>query len=171
MKIILSTTALICVFVLTSMAQDSKKEAKNQEREKQYKQIQDLVNSETYEFTGRKANPQKGRQVDLTTRPNFMRINTGNASADMPYFGRAFSAGYGTGGGVVFDGPMENYDIQKDDKKRRILIKFKVKGSDDTYTCTLTISSMKSASLSVSSNKRTVINYTGVMAAPPLKEE
>ena len=79
---------------LTTMAQNSKKEAKEQKKEEQYQQIIELVQSESYAFEGRKANPQKGPQVDLTTRSNFLRIDSGNATADMPYFGRAYSGGY-----------------------------------------------------------------------------
>jgi hypothetical protein len=62
---------------------------------------------------------------------------------------------------MKFDGPMETYDVSANDKKRRITIKFKVKGSDDTYTCTLTVSGINNASLSVISNKRQSISYTG----------
>lgn len=80
----------------------------------------------------------------------------------MPYFGRAYSGGYSSSdGGIKFDGMMENYDVQQNDKKRRITVKFKVKGTDDTYNCTLSISSMESASLSISSNKKQAISYTG----------
>jgi len=166
MRIFITTILLLCTIIFTSTAQMSKKEAKEQKKEEQYQQIIKLVQSQSFEFTGRKANPQKGPTVDLSTRQNFVRIKGKNAIGDMPYFGRAFSAGYSNSdGGIKFDGPMENYDVQKNDKKRRISIKFKMKGSDDTYSCNFTISSKESASLSVTSNKRQVINYTGLIKA------
>ncbi|MCK5367021.1 MAG: DUF4251 domain-containing protein, partial [Cyclobacteriaceae bacterium] len=88
--------------------------------------------------------------------------------AEMPYFGRAFSGGYsGSDGGIKFDGLMENYDVQQNDKKRRIMVKFKVKETDDSYNCTLSISSMESASLSISSNKKQGISYTGIIQEFP----
>ena len=162
------TTMLLCISIFVSEAQNSKKEDKNQKKEAQYQNVLALIQSENFEFTARKANPQGGRQIDLTTRQNFMRIANKKASADMPYFGRAFSGGYsGSDGGVKFNGPMELYDVQQNDKKRRVIVKFKVKGSGDTYTCTLNISSLESASLSVLSNKKQVINYTGTMQALP----
>ena len=69
----------------------------------------------------------------MTTNPNFLRIKSDKGSADMPYFGRAYSGGYsGSDGGIKFDGPFESYDVTKNDKKQRIVIKFKVKGSGDT---------------------------------------
>lgn len=164
MRIFITTILLLCTIIFTSSAQTSKKEAKEQKKEEQYQQIIKLVQSQNFEFTGRKANPQKGPTIDLSTRQNFVRIKGENATGDMPYFGRAFSAGYSSSdGGIKFDGLMENYDVQKNDKKRRISIKFKIKGADDTYSCTFTISSTESASLSVTSNKRQVINYTGMI--------
>ena len=164
MKNLIILFSLMLATGLTSMAQNSKKEAKEQKKEEQYQQIIELVQSESYEFEGRKANPQKGPQVDLTTRSNFLRVDSGNATADMPYFGRAFSGGYSSSdGGIKFDGPMEAYDVQNNEKKRKLIIKFEVKGSDDTYKCTLSISSLSSASLSVTSNKRQVISYTGTV--------
>ncbi len=168
MKNLLFSISILFLFSLTVFAQDSKKEAKNKKKQEQYEKILELVKSEKYEFTGRKANPQQGRQIDLTTRHNFLRINGENAMAEMPYFGRAFSGGYSSSdGGIKFDGPMENYDVQQNDKKRRIMVKFKVKETDDSYNCTLSISSMESASLSISSNKKQGISYTGIIQEFP----
>ncbi|MCG8310980.1 MAG: DUF4251 domain-containing protein [Cytophagales bacterium] len=165
MKTLLTTTFLLLVFSIVGLSQDAEKESKEQKKERQYQQILDLVNSGSYEFTAQRANPQKAPTIDLTTRPNFLRIKEEIASADMPYFGRAFSGGYGSSGGIEFDAAMDTYDIQKNDKKRRLVIKFKVKGTDDTYSCILTISGMESASLTVSGNKRQGISYTGKMSA------
>ena len=147
-------------------AQNSKKEAKELKKEEQYQELLKLIDTQQYAFRGSKANPQKGRQIDLTTRSNFLRIDKGNAVADMPYFGRAYSGGYSSSdGGIKFDGHMESFDVSNNDKKRRVTIKFKVKGTDDTYNCTLTVSGFNSASLSVISNKRQSISYTGAISA------
>ncbi len=154
--------SILSLWSIAVLAQDSRKEAKDKKKQEQYENVQKLILSEKYEFEGRKANPQGGRQIDLTTRGNFLRIDGNKSTADMPYFGRAYSGGYSsTDGGIKFDGPMETYDVEKNDKKRRLTIKFKVKGTDDTYSCTLTISSMESASLSVTSNKKQGISYSG----------
>lgn len=156
---------------LTGFTQNSKKEDKEKKKQEHYEQIQALVESGKYEFIGRKANPQKGRQIDLTTRSNFLRISSEKASADMPYFGRAYSGGYSSSdGGIKFDGPMENLEVQQNDKKRRVIIKFKVKGTVDMYTCTLSISSLENSSLSVSSNKKQGISYTGTIKELKEKE-
>ena len=167
MKKLLVLTALFlfsCIH-MHATAQDSKKEAKELKKEEQYQGLLRLINTQQYAFRGNKANPQNGPQIDLTTRDNFLRINKENAVADMPYFGRAYSGGYSaSGGGVKFDGPMETYEVNKNDKKRQVTIQFKVIGKDDTFTCTLTVSGINNASLSVTSNKRQTISYTGMIS-------
>ncbi len=162
MKSYILILSLICFTSETTIAQESNKEAKERKKIEQYENIIVLVESGNYEFIGRKANPLKGRQIDLTTRQNFMKIDGENASAQMPYFGRAFSGGYSSSdGGIKFDGTMENYKIQRNDKKRRLNISFKVKGEGDNYSCSLSISSVESASLSVTSNNKQGISYNG----------
>ena len=74
--ILLSTISLI------SIGQESKKEQKNKEKAEQYKLMQELVHSGEFEFIGLRASPRKGSQVDLQSRPNYMRISNGKAMAD-----------------------------------------------------------------------------------------
>ena len=149
---------------LTTNAQSSKKAEKEFKKEEQYQRMLKLINTEHYGFRGSKAKPQVGSQIDLTTRSNQLTINNGSAAADLPYFGRAYSGGYSSSdSGIKFDEEMESYDVSKNDKKHKAIIKFKIKGTDDTYTCTLSITGPNSAFLSVGSNKRQIITYTGII--------
>jgi hypothetical protein len=159
MKYIVLVSFLIVTFGRIAVAQDTKKE----KRAAQYDEMLELIESEKYEFIGRTANPQRGPQIDLTTRTNFLSIQSGDATADMPYFGRAYNAGYSGDGGIKFNGPMESYNLKKNDTKYKVTIKFKVKGIDDTYNCTLLASSFENATLTISSNNRAVISYFGII--------
>jgi hypothetical protein len=151
---------------LTVLAQNSKKEKK----EEAYQQALKLVESQQFEFIARRALPPRVRAIDLSTNSNFLKIDKNTGQAEIPYFGRAFSGGYSNSdGGIRFDNKFESYDLQKDDKKNRVTIKFKIKGEGDTYTCTLTIPSIQNASLNVLSNKKQSISYTGFIQQ--LKEE
>ena len=155
---------LVLCICFSSNAQNSKKEDKELQKEENYQSMLELLHTEHYGFRGSKANPQKGRQIDLTTRSNQMVIENGSAAAELPYFGRAYSGGYSTSdGGIKFNGKMESYDVTKNEKKRKVIIKFKVKGTDDTYGCTLTVTGLNSAFLSIVSNKRQPISYTGII--------
>jgi hypothetical protein len=152
------------VFNLNTTAQNSNQESKVLKKQEQFEIIQNLVNTGQYKFQARKASPQKGPQIDLATTPNYLVVNKGKASADLPYFGRSFSVGYGGDGGIRFDGAMENIDVKRNDKKQKHTIKFRVKGTNDTYSCTLVITGLESATLFVQSNNRGPISYLGAIA-------
>jgi hypothetical protein len=142
----------------TALAQASKKEKK----EAAYQKALELIESQQFEFTARRALPPKVRAIDLSTNSNFLIVNKDKGKAQIPYFGRAFSGGYSSSdGGIRFDGTFESYDVQKNDKKNRATIKFKIRGEGDNYTCTLTIPGLQNVSLNVLSNNKQSINYTG----------
>jgi len=168
-KIILLSSILIGLY-FTAVGQESKKEAKFNKKKAQYQEVLDLIQTKKYEFIGRRATAQRGTPIDLTTRTNYVRIHNANANAEMPYFGRAYSGGYSNSdGGIKFNATMENYQFTQDDKKMKAMIKFKVKGEGDTYNCTFSISSLDNVSLSIISNNKQGISYTGFLN--PLKEE
>ncbi len=149
---------LLFAFMTAGLAQNAKK----QKKQDRYQKVLELIQSKNFEFVGRKANPQGTRQIDLTTRINFLRIKGEKAIANMPYFGRAFSGGYGQGdGGINFDAPYESFNLEKNDKKHRVTITFRVKGDSDTYNCSLIITSFDNATLTISSNRRQTISYYG----------
>jgi hypothetical protein len=164
MKNVFLISLIIFGLNLTTNGQSSKKEEKELKKEENYQSMLKLINTEHYGFRGSKAKPQKGPQIDLTTRGNQLIIDNGNAAADLPYFGRAYSGGYSSSdGGIKFDGQMESYDVSKNEKKHKAIIKFKVKGTDDTYSCTLSITGSNSAFLSVICNKKQAISYSGII--------
>lgn len=146
------------------MAQDSKKESKNQQKAEQYEVIKELVHAGEFEFKAIRATPQKGSQINLTTRANYLKVSGGNVNADMPYFGVANNAAYANNdGGVMFDGAPEKYQVDENDKKLRVIIKFSVKGKGEIFNCILTIASKDNATLSVTSNIRSAITYSGAV--------
>ncbi len=153
--ILLSTSSL------DTIAQESKKEQKNKEKDEKYKLILDLIQSGEFEFIGLRAAPRKGQQIDLQSRPNYMRISNGKATADLPYFGVAQNPGYGGDGGVYFDATPINYQVEENDKKRKINVKFRMKEKMETYDCLLTVNSAENVTLSITSSRRSSITYYG----------
>lgn len=152
---------LVAVLIFASILALAQND-KNQKKLDAYQAVLAIVESGNFEFVARKANPQGGRQIDLTTNPNYLRVRGNAGEADMPYFGRAFSGGYGTGsGGIEFNGEFTEYNVEKNDAKFKIIIEFRIKADSDTYKGTFTITGVENASLSISSNNKQVINYTG----------
>jgi hypothetical protein len=167
----ISTVILLASISFVSFAQESKKEAKNRQKAEQYKIMLQLIQSGKFEFIGRRATTQKGNQIDLSSRANFLRIDDGNASASMPYFGVARNAAYGSSGGIEFDGKPENYRVEENDKKFKAIIKFRIKEKAEVYDCTLTITTVENVSFSVISSVRSSISYQGRVGPLEQKED
>jgi hypothetical protein len=84
--------------------------------------------------------------------------------SDMPYFGRVTgSVPYGGGGGMKFEGKPEGYTVAA--KKQGYQVNAVVKGENDTYRLSLSVSSEGSTSLAITSNNRSVITYSGEISA------
>ena len=86
--------------------------------------------------------------------------------ARLSYFGELKGGGrLGGDAGINFDAQLEDYKVVENDKKSRVIITFRIKGKAETYNCTLEVRSLESTSLSVSSNRRQFIRYTGTLSA------
>lgn len=159
-----SLITIVSVFFLLVMNLEVEAQSKKEEKEKAYQLAVEKIETGTYEFNGAWAIPQKGGQINLQSNPNFLKIDEENASADLPYFGRLTggAAGYGSSsGGIEFDNELIDYTVKKNDKKRRVIITFKVRKNTESFTCTLTVNTLNSATLSISSINRQPIRYNG----------
>jgi hypothetical protein len=85
----------------------------------------------------------------------------GTYEAYLPYFGRAYSGGYGDSGGIEFKGEPENLEITRNDKKLSISVSFSIRAEKDTYSVNLKVGSSGYGQMTVSSQKRQVISYSG----------
>ena len=166
MKSIILFLSITFLYAQTSFSQSSKKEEKEKAKQENYEKIKALVKSKKIEIRALKANPTKGPQVDLTTRENFLIVSNDSARADLPYYGRAYSGGYSSGdAGIIFSNVMENYQEKWNDKKYNVTITFRAKGPDDSFNCTVSIYSPENASISISSNKKQSIRYSGILTS------
>lgn len=167
MRIPLLMSIMLVFFSSTLLAQEamSKKDQKNQERQEVYSSLQNLAKDQTFEFNANTAYPQKGGRVELTTRDNLLKLADGRIVAELPYFGRAYSAaGYGESGGIQIEGEYSDYNVQMNDKKRIVTVKFSASSDSENYTCTLTMSSLSNISLYIQSNRRQGMRYQGAIS-------
>jgi hypothetical protein len=156
---------LFSVLATIGFAQEkSKKQLKEERNTELKKQTELLVNSQVFVFKGRRAYPQGGRSVDLTTNTNYVRFSPDLIESYLPFFGKAYSGvGYGGDSGLKFDGKPEEFTVEITKKNYRI--KAVVKGSNDVFRLTLTVGFEGSASLTVISNNRSSISYDGEIFA------
>jgi hypothetical protein len=138
-----------------------------QETVADFTDILELIESSNFRFKADWAFPQGGRSVDLTSRPNEMEVKGENASADLAFFGRARNVGYDPGGGIKFDGEMTNKKIKVKEKKDKVMLSFTVRGERDSFSCYLTVTGKGNANLSINSNQRSTISYSGRIFALP----
>jgi hypothetical protein len=160
----------LAIFATTGFAQEkSKKQIKEEQKIEKQKQIDMLVNSKTFVFNATRALPQGGKSINLTSSYD-MKFSPDLIESYLPYYGRAYSGvGYGGDSGMKFDGKPEEFTVTKG--KKNYSINAVVKGNNDTYRLSLTVSFEGSGTLSITSNNRSFISYNGDITAPEKAEK
>lgn len=161
MKAIIRTLFVIVVitsinFTLSAQEKKSKKEIKQEK----FDQTIELINKGDFKFEAKRAFPQGGRSIDLTTNYGFITLKQTHAEGDLPYFGRAYTASYGGDGGIKFDSEMVDKKIEVNEKKQRVIISFEVRDKDN-YKVTMDVGYNGNTSVSITSNNRSHISYQG----------
>lgn len=171
MKTKLSILLLLLCFLNFSVSaqQKSKKELKAERELQKQKEIEALIDSKNFVFEAQKVTPQGGRLIILDYNTYFLKFNAEKTTCDLPFFGRGYNVGYGSDGGIKFEGTPENMKIEKKSKNYRV--RATVKGKDDVYDLFFTIFFDGGATLSVNSNNRAPISYDGQISAPKLEED
>lgn len=163
--------AILALIMTAGFAQEkSKKEIKEEKKIEKQKQVEEMINSKAFDFVGRTALPTGYNSVNLTTTTNYVKYQPDLIDSYMPFYGRAFSGvGYGSDAGLQFTGKPEEFTVAKG--KKNYQISATVKGEKDTFRLSLSVSFEGSASLTITSNNRSAISYSGEIKAPEIKEE
>lgn len=111
--------------------------------------------------------PMRGNMISLTSEYT-LTLTKDSAISYLPYFGRAYSAPMGSEGGIKFAEPVQNKKVAFNAKKESYVYSFKVRAKDDTYQFFITIWLNGSATVSVTSNNRQPIDFTGDIVLPEL---
>ncbi|MCP2027865.1 hypothetical protein L1276_003025 [Flavobacterium sp. HSC-32F16] len=170
MKTKLSVLFLLFGFLNFSVTaqEKTKKELKAEREVQKQKEIENLIQSRNFVFEAQRITPQGGQLINLDYNMYFLKFNTEKTTSDLPFFGRGYNVGYGSEGGIKFEGKPENVKVEK--KKKSSILKASVKGKDDVYDLMFTIFYNGSATLTVNSNNRSPIFYDGVISAPKSDE-
>lgn len=166
MKTKLSILLVLLVFLNFSVSaqQKSKKELKAERELQKQKEIEALIDAKDFVFEAQKTTPTGGRIINLDYNTYFLNFNTEKTTCDLPFFGRGYNVGYGTDGGIKFEGVPDNLKIEKN--KKNYVVKATVKGKNDVFDLVFTIFFNGNCSLSVNSNNRSSIFYDGIVSAP-----
>jgi hypothetical protein len=150
----------------TGFAQEkSKKQIKEERKIEKQNQVEAMVNAKVFVFTARTALPQGYKTVNLNTNMYNVSFSPEIINSYLPYYGRAYSGmSYGNDTGLKFEGKPEEFSVTKG--KKNFNVKAVVKGENDVFDLSLSISFEGSASLTVNSNNRSPISYNGEISAP-----
>lgn len=143
----------------------SKKQIKEERKIEKQNQVEAMVNAKVFVFTARTALPQGYKTVNLNTNMYNVSFSPEIINSYLPYYGRAYSGmSYGNDTGLKFEGKPEEFSVTKG--KKNFNVKAVVKGENDVFDLSLSISFEGSASLTVNSNNRSPISYNGEISAP-----
>lgn len=162
----ISVLVVLFLFIGTTLfAQEKSKKQLRAERaiEKQ-QQTEAMINAKEFVFVGRTAIPTGFKTMNLTSNPNYVKFHPDSIESYMPFFGKAYSSiGYGGDGGLKFDGKPDEYTVTKGAKNYQI--NASVKGKNDNFKLSLSVSFEGSATLMIISNNRSPISYNGEISA------
>ena len=162
--VITLTLVLSACSASSSTTETDKKESKKEKSAAEFEQTAALIESGSYQFAVRSATPSGGKTIQITSL-YVLRAKEGNYEAYIPYYGRAYSASYGVGGGVEFNGEPENLEISRKENKSNIAVEFTIMSGTDKITVNLEVGSSGFGNLLISNPRRQPISYYGLVSA------
>jgi hypothetical protein len=137
-----------------------------------FEQLRELVSSREFEIENDWAVPMRSPTINLIGNSNFIRFKGDSVALFLPYFGvRHSGGGYGTSGGIEYEGPAKELYIAEDKDKNNILIKFGGRQGSEQLQFIITLFSKGNVSTSVNSSERDPISYWGNVRATPAKKQ
>jgi hypothetical protein len=126
--------------------------------------LKSSIDAKRFVFYAQSAMPMKGGSRHLSTGYE-LKVSPDTLISYLPYYGRAYSAGYGgsDAGGYDFTSKKFDYDA-KPGKKGGWEISIKPKDVQDVQEFTLSISTDGYATLRANSNTRQPISFRGYIA-------
>jgi len=124
--------------------------------------LKSLLTNKTFVFKAQSAWPLQGTVVQLTQGYD-MKLMQDSINTYLPYFGRAYTAGYNNGeGGIKFTSKKFDYKL-KEKQKGGWEITIRPSDARDITELTYSISANGYATLQIVSNTRQAISYYGVV--------
>ena len=123
--------------------------------------LKSILSTKNFVFRAQSAWPLQGKVIQLT--PGFdMRVMIDSINTYLPYYGRAYTAGYNQAGGISFTSSKFDYKL-KEKQKGGWDLTIKPSDANDVTQLTYSISTNGFATLQVISNNRQAISFYGVI--------
>lgn len=169
----LLTAWLLFALIPPATAQKLSKEEKIRQTEEAFQAMRSLIESKAFQIEINRVFPTSGKDVSRFNPQGEIIINDTIAKGHLPFFGRAYSLPYGDSGGIEFDNKIKEEKIKIIEKKRKksIIYTFTVIGKNDQYQFTIEAVGGNHCSVSLNSNNRTQISYSGTIGPLEKKEK
>ena len=168
---------IILMFMMMAGLSDIYAQNKREIKEQREQAIKEQIIAEKYKISVNTAYPRRGRTVHLSS-PYSVEIRNDSVISYLPFYGRAYSIPYGGGEGLIFQAPLDEYEMEMN-KKGTAKVKFTARcpeytgysylclwtarSPEDKFTFNLTIYSNGSASINVNMQNRESISFSGEM--------
>ncbi len=130
-------------------------------QEKNEAALKTILATKTFVFKAQSAWPLQGNTIQLT--PGFdMKVFDDSINTYLPYYGRAYQAGYTNNGGISFTSTKFEYRLKDNGKKGWELI---IKPADvkEINQLIYSVATSGYATLQVTSNNRQAISFYGII--------
>lgn len=148
----------------------------------QIAELHELVQSKSYVFTANRAYPMPSQafnaiansgllppgtnsgMIDLTTITSFLKIDGDSITGNLPFYGeRQFGGGPTAKTGIAFKGVPFEYDQFYNEAKGYYEIVFEIADKTEQYQVNVSLFPNNFANVSVNSNHRSTIRYSGTV--------
>lgn len=158
-----TTIALLIIissFTGLQAQEKSRKQQKQEKEELQKREYEQLLESLSFVFYAGTARPQGFSPVNLSPEKCYVVFEPDTIVSLLPFFGKTYgSISFGDDTGLNFSGKPDEYKLTRD--KRGFTLKTKVHSGTVSYRLLLTVSFSGYASLTINSNNRSPISFSG----------
>ena len=155
---IVAAVALAGVMTMTSCASTADK-AQRAAQNRQY--VQEQLAAENFKIKVDYMYPQRYPSRPIMS-DFWLEMKEGSVNSYLPYFGQVHMPSlYSIDEGLNFETPIQNYTKRRNERKHRTEIQFNAKSRDDYYAYSIYIYDDGNADISVHSNRRDAIRYSG----------
>ncbi|MBV7268111.1 DUF4251 domain-containing protein [Winogradskyella luteola] len=115
-------------------------------------------------------------RIDVAGNGNFIEIRKDSVKGYLPFFGerRINGGSYGANeAGIQFDGKLENYTKQVNEKKGKLVLEFsteQIKNGSDSYDVIIEIYPNENTMVTVTPTYKTFMRYSGMLTAVDIVE-
>lgn len=165
----ISTVSLVFLMLNIISCGSSKTEA---DKDNEFQKLKEQIQNKEFTIENEWLMPLGGNPINLIGNPNFIRFKGDSIELFLPYFGvRHMGGGYGSEGGIKYEGLAKNYLVEENSEDREINLSFETEQDTENLEFKITIFPNGNANTNVNSSQRNNISYQGEIRKQDEEEE